>query len=157
MINDQLITSGQSFDTWIKAQDQWKSKDRAAQRLLVYGLRDSIHADVDQFITSNEVWNYLEQVYIKRTKQEVLFLRRSLENLQYDSSTTVRAHIDGFKELIEQLVVAGAPLLKDELVIQLLETFPSSEFAVIISILMNKKNISFEDACEALEDYVRWS
>ena len=94
-------------------------------------------------------------MYTKRTKQEVLFLRRSLSNLKYDSSTTIRAHIDDFKELIEQLVVVGAPVPKDELVLQLLETFPSFDFGVIISILMNEKNNSFKDACEALEDHMR--
>ena len=153
--NGELVSSGQSYDTWLKEGEQWKNKDRAARRLLVYGLKDSIHADVDHFATSNEVWNHLEQVYNKRTKQEILFIKRSLANLQYDSSTTIRAHIEKFKELIEQLASAGALVPKDELVMQLLETFPSSEFGVIISILMNKKNISFEDACESLEDHVR--
>jgi len=65
----------------------------------------------------------------------------------------MHSHIEAFKDIINQLGAAGAPVAKNQFVTQLLHTIKDPSYDNIITILSNKDDIYFDKACISLIEY----
>ena len=109
--------------------------------------------DVFHLETSHAVWEYLLSTFEKKSVTEILYLQNLLKNLQYKIGTSMHSHIESFKDIINQLGAAGAPIAKNQIVTQLLHTIKDPLYDNIITILSNKDDIHFDKACISLIEY----
>lgn len=109
--------------------------------------------DVFHLTSSSEIWDYILTIFEKKSVPEILYLRHQLDQLVYKVGTSMSSHINSFKDLINQLAAAGAPLSRPQLVPQLLHTVKHKSYDNIITILSNKDGLDFDSACFSLTEY----
>ena len=151
--DNALITNGPLFEQWKVDHSDWIRRDKAARRYILSALPDSLMLDIFHLESSHAIWEYLLTTFEKKSVTEILYLQNLLKNLQYRLGTSMQSHIESFKDIINQLGAAGAPIAGNQLVTHLLQTIKDPLYDNIITILSNKDDIHFDKACISLIEY----
>ncbi|KAL3623657.1 hypothetical protein CASFOL_032473 [Castilleja foliolosa] len=121
-----------------------------AHSVLILSLGDEVLREVSDESTALAIWEKLEQIYMKKSLANRLYLKKKLYTLQMESGKEIRKHMDEYNKILLDLNAVGVKIDEEDQAIILLSSLPKSYEHIVDTMLYGKETLTMTEVKSVL-------
>jgi len=136
----------------LEEKRRWKRGDSLARTILLQSVDYGQMQLLTSCETANEMWEKLKSKYETDTLSNQAKLRREFHNIR-KGKQSLEKYIKEFDALCDKLRGVGVEVKEEDKILQLTEGLPSEDWDVIVTAILETRDVTYEEACNRLLVY----
>jgi len=139
-------------DASVEEKRRWKRGDSLARTILLQSVDYGQMQLLTSCATANEMWEKLKSKYETDTLSNQAKLRKEFHNIK-KGKLSLDKYIKEFDALCDKLRGVGVDVKEEDKILQLTEGLPSEDWDVIVTAILETRDVTYEEACNRLLVY----